>query len=273
MSAAVFSPASAFTVIAGPCVIESEQLVMDIAREVKALGERRGVEIIFKASYDKANRTSIESFRGPGLQEGLRILSRVRDELGLRVTTDFHEPGHAARVAEAVDVLQVPAFLSRQTDMLVAAARTGRAVNVKKGQFLAPPEVSGIVDKLRGAGASDIAVTERGTSFGYHRLVVDFSGVAEMRQLCPVVFDATHSVQLPGSLGSESGGRRESVRDLALAAAAVGVDALFVEVHPEPDRALSDAASSIPVAELDALVADVMRVRSALRGPSGTGGS
>jgi 2-dehydro-3-deoxyphosphooctonate aldolase (KDO 8-P synthase) len=253
-------------VIAGPCVIESEQLVMDVAREVKAVGERCGVEIVFKASYDKANRTSIKSFRGPGLQEGLRILSRVRNELGLRVTTDFHEPRHAATVAETVDLLQVPAFLSRQTDMLVAAAKTGRIVNVKKGQFLAPAEVRGIVEKLRWAGAAEIWVTERGTSFGYHRLVVDFSGLAEMRRLCPVVFDATHSVQLPGGLGSESGGRREAVRDLALAAAAVGVDALFLEVHPEPDRALSDAASCIPVAELEPLVADVMRVRAAVGG-------
>jgi 2-dehydro-3-deoxyphosphooctonate aldolase (KDO 8-P synthase) len=257
---------SPFLVIAGPCVIESEQLAMDVAREVMAVGERCGVEVIFKASYDKANRTSIESFRGPGLEEGLRILSSVRNELDLRVTTDFHEPRHAAAVAEVVDLLQVPAFLSRQTDMLVAAARTGRAVNVKKGQFLAPADVRGIVDKLRWAGATEISVTERGTSFGYHRLVVDFSSLAEMRQLCPVVFDATHSVQLPGALGSESGGRREHVRDLALAAAAVGVDALFLEVHPEPDRALSDAASCIPVTELEPLVADVMRVRSALGG-------
>jgi 2-dehydro-3-deoxyphosphooctonate aldolase (KDO 8-P synthase) len=254
-----------FTVIAGPCVIESERLALEVAHDVKSVGERCGVEMIFKASYDKANRTSIDSFRGPGLEEGLRVLGRVRDEVGLKVTTDFHEPRHAAAVAQTVDVLQVPAFLSRQTDMLVAAARTGRPVNVKKGQFLAPAEVRGVVDKLRSAGASEIMVTERGTSFGYHRLVVDFAGIGELKQLgCPVVFDATHSVQLPGGRGSESGGRREAVRDLALAAAAVGVDALFVEVHPDPDRALSDAASCIPVSELAPLVADVIRVRSAL---------
>lgn len=266
MTIADLRSAFPFTLIAGPCVIESEQLVMDLAREIKAIGERCGVEVVFKASYDKANRTSIESFRGPGLEEGLRILRRVRKELRLRVTTDFHEPRHAATVAESVDVLQVPAFLSRQTDMLVAAAKTGRMVNVKKGQFLAPAEVRGIVEKLRWAGAIEMAVTERGTSFGYHRLVVDFTGVAEMRRLCPVVFDATHSVQRPGGLGSETGGRREDVRGLALAAAAVGVDGLFVEVHPEPETALSDRASCIPVAELEPLVSDVMRVRAALGG-------
>jgi 2-dehydro-3-deoxyphosphooctonate aldolase (KDO 8-P synthase) len=256
---------SRFTVIAGPCVIESEALVLEVARHVRSVGERCGVETVFKASYDKANRTSIESFRGPGLEEGLRILRRVRDEVGIRVITDFHEPGHAAAVAESVDVLQVPAFLSRQTDMLVAAARTGRPVNVKKGQFLAPGQVGSIVKKLRSAGAREIMITERGTSFGYQRLVVDFAGIGEMRELgCPLVFDATHSVQLPGARGTESGGQREAVRDLALAAMAVGFDALFLEVHPEPDRALSDAASCIPLTELEPLVADALRVRAAL---------
>ena len=260
---------SGFTVIAGPCVIESEGFVLDLAREVKSVGERCGVEMVFKASYDKANRTSIDSFRGPGLEEGLRILARVRDEVGIAVLTDFHEPGHAAAVAEAVDVLQVPAFLSRQTDMLVAAARTGRPVNVKKGQFLAPGQLGAIVEKLRSAGAIQIMITERGTSFGYQRLVVDFAGVGEMRGLgCPLVFDATHSVQLPGGLGTESGGQREAVRDLALAAMAVGFDALFLEVHPQPERALSDAASCIALTELEPLVADALRVRAALGHPT-----
>jgi 2-dehydro-3-deoxyphosphooctonate aldolase (KDO 8-P synthase) len=269
MSHECISPRAAFTVIAGPCVIESEELALDIAWQVKCVGERSGVQAIFKASYDKANRTSIESFRGPGLDEGLRILRRVREEVGIPVLTDFHEPGHAAAVADAVDVLQVPAFLSRQTDMLVAAARTGRPVNVKKGQFLAPWQVAGIVEKLRSAGAREITITERGTSFGYERLVVDFAGVGEMRTFgCPLVFDATHSVQLPGARGKESGGQRGAVRGLALAAMAVGFDSLFLEVHPDPDRALSDAASCIPVGDLDPLVADALRVRAAAGHPA-----
>jgi 2-dehydro-3-deoxyphosphooctonate aldolase (KDO 8-P synthase) len=252
-------------VIAGPCVIESEESTLEVAREVRAVGERCGVEMIFKASYDKANRSSIESYRGPGLEAGLRILERVRSELGTRLLTDFHAPDQAAAVAKVVDVLQVPAFLCRQTDMLVAAARTGRAVNVKKGQFLAPVDMVNIVDKLRSAGAKEIMLTERGTTFGYQRLVVDFAGIAEMRKLgCPLVFDATHSVQLPGGRGKQSGGQREAIRDLALAAAAVGFDALFLEVHPDPDQALSDAATQLPLTDLEPLLSDVLAVRAAL---------
>jgi 2-dehydro-3-deoxyphosphooctonate aldolase (KDO 8-P synthase) len=232
--------------IAGPDLIESESHALTMARALADIARSREVPLVFKASFDKANRTSVESERGPGLDEGLRILSRIKDETGLAITTDFHAPEQAEILAPVVDLLQVPAFLSRQTDMLLAAARTGRCVNVKKGQFLAPGDVEHIVGKLRSAGGERILITERGTTFGYHNLVVDFRTLARLRATgIPVCFDATHSVQLPGAADGRSGGEREFVASLARAAVAVGVDALFFEVHDDPDNALCDGPNQL----------------------------
>jgi 2-dehydro-3-deoxyphosphooctonate aldolase (KDO 8-P synthase) len=252
--------------IAGPCVIEGEEFTLRHARKVADAGQRHGVPAVFKSSFDKANRSSAKSFRGPGLVEGLRILARVKQEVGLPVLTDVHETSQCARAAEVVDVLQIPAFLSRQTDLLVAAARTGRAVNVKKGQFLAPEDMKNAVDKLREGGCEQVLLTERGASFGYHNLIVDMRSLLTMRQYAPVCFDATHSVQRPGSQGTSSGGDRSLAPALARAAAAVGIDALFCEVHEDPDRALSDGPNSLTFPAWEALLADVLRVRSALGG-------
>ncbi|MDW8106954.1 MAG: 3-deoxy-8-phosphooctulonate synthase, partial [Armatimonadota bacterium] len=227
--------------IAGPCVIESSELCQRVAAHMTHLCEQLGVPYIFKASFDKANRTSHESFRGLGLEEGLEVLARVRREFGVPVTTDIHESWQAEPVAQVVDLLQIPAFLCRQTDLLAAAARTGKPVNVKKGQFLAPWDVGHIIAKLQAFGARGILITERGVSFGYNTLVVDMAGLPIMRSFgVPVVFDATHSAQRPGGAGARSGGNREAIEPLARAAVAVGVDALFMEVHPDPPRALSD---------------------------------
>jgi 2-dehydro-3-deoxyphosphooctonate aldolase (KDO 8-P synthase) len=250
--------------IAGPCSIESEQLTLDIAVSVKAMCERLGMPYVFKASYDKANRSSSDSFRGPGMTAGLRVLARVRDEVGVPVVTDVHEPAHCAPVAEVVDLLQIPAFLCRQTDLLVAAANTGRPVSVKKGQWVSPQEMANAVDKLTGAGATGVLLTERGSSFGYNNLVVDFRGLEIMRRTgCPVVFDATHSVQMPGGLGNRSGGQREFVPVLARAAVAVGIDALFMEVHPDPDNALSDGPNMVPLSELERLLSELLALHAA----------
>lgn len=254
------------TLIAGPCVIESEALCLQVAREVKAICERLGISYIFKASFDKANRTSLHSFRGPGIEEGLRVLATVKGEVGVPVTTDIHEPWQAERAAEVVDLLQIPAFLCRQTDLLVAAARTGKPVNVKKGQFMAPWDMRHVVEKLRESGAVGVMLTERGVSFGYNTLVVDFTSLPQMRALgVPVVFDATHSVQLPGGAGSRSGGRREFIPHLVRAAVAVGVDALFMEVHPDPDAGLSDPATMFPLGELEPLLRQVVSIRAAVQ--------
>ncbi|MCS7309892.1 MAG: 3-deoxy-8-phosphooctulonate synthase [Armatimonadetes bacterium] len=254
--------------IAGPCVIESEVLCLQVAREVKALCERLGIPYIFKASFDKANRTSLHSFRGLGIEEGLRILAAVREEVGVPVTTDIHEPWQAERAAQVVDLLQIPAFLCRQTDLLVAAARTGKPVNVKKGQFMAPWDMRHVVEKLRESGAAGVMLTERGVSFGYNTLVVDFTSLPQMRALgVPVVFDATHSVQLPGGAGSRSGGRREFIPHLVRAAVAVGVDALFMEVHPDPDRGLSDPATMFPLGELEELLQQVVAIHQVTSNP------
>jgi 2-dehydro-3-deoxyphosphooctonate aldolase (KDO 8-P synthase) len=250
--------------IAGPCVIEGEEFTLRHARKVADASQRHGVAAVFKSSFDKANRSSGKSFRGPGLAEGLRILSRVKKEIGLPVLTDVHESLQCAPAAEVADVLQIPAFLSRQTDLLLAAARTGRAVNVKKGQFLAPEDMRNVVEKLHEGGARDILLTERGVSFGYHNLVVDMRSLVVLRQLAPVCFDATHSVQQPGAQGTSSGGDRDFAPALARAAAAVGIDALFCEVHEDPDRALSDGPNSLTFPMWDALVADVLRIRRAL---------
>lgn len=248
--------------IAGPCVIESEEHVHWLAREI---GRRAG-PFVFKASFDKANRSSIHSWRGPGLREGLRILSGLKAE-GFAILTDIHEPSQAEAAAEVADVLQIPAFLCRQTDLLLAAGRTGRVVNLKKGQFLAPSEMRHAVEKVASTGNEKILVTERGTTFGYHNLVVDMRSLILLRQTgCPVIFDATHSVQLPGAAGGRSAGQAEFIEPLARAAVAVGVDGLFVEVHEAPERALSDGPNSLPLERLAPLLEQLRRIGDALRG-------
>ncbi|MHA2621619.1 MAG: 3-deoxy-8-phosphooctulonate synthase [bacterium JZ-2024 1] len=250
----------------GPCVIESEDLVFQVARFVRDIGAEFKCPVVFKASYDKANRSSGKSFRGPGLAEGLKILSAVKREFGIPVTTDIHQPHEAESAASVADLLQIPAFLCRQTDLLIAAAATTRPVNVKKGQFMAPEEMANVVEKLQSAGATSILLTERGTCFGYHNLVVDFRGIAIMRSLgVPVIFDITHSLQSPGGRGTASGGDRRFARPLARAAAAVGVDGIFAEIHPRPESALSDPDTQIPLSEVRALISEILQIDSARR--------
>jgi len=251
--------------IAGPCVIEGEDFTLEVAERLQAICRQAGVPLIFKASYDKANRSSGRSFRGPGPEEGLRILEKVRGATGLPVTTDVHDASQVAAAADAVDLLQIPAFLCRQTDLLVAAAKTGRPINVKKGQFLAPQDAKNIVEKVVSAGNPNLLLTERGTTFGYNNLVVDMRALTVLRSFgSPVVFDATHSVQLPGGAGAASSGQREFVAPLARAAVAVGVDGIFLEVHPEPDRAPSDGPNMLPLEALPPLLATLRRVREAV---------
>ena len=253
------------TLIAGPCVIESEDFTLKMATEIRQICDRLQIPLIFKSSFDKANRTAIDSFRGQTIEEGLSILQRVKDEIDVPVLTDIHESYQAEIVAEVVDVLQIPAFLCRQTDLLLAAAKTGRTINVKKGQFLAPWDMKNVIKKLEAGGAENILLTERGTSFGYNTLVVDFRSLPQMRELgYPVVFDATHSVQMPGGAGTKSGGQRHFVPYLASAAAAVGIDALFMEVHENPDVAFSDGPNMVPLAKLEAVLKQVLSVRQAL---------
>jgi 2-dehydro-3-deoxyphosphooctonate aldolase (KDO 8-P synthase) len=253
--------------IAGPCVIESHELTLTIADRLRQLSERLAVPLIFKASFDKANRTSGKSFRGPGLHEGLRTLEAVKRRTGLPVTTDFHEAEQAAPVAEVCDLLQVPAFLARQTDLLQAAGRTGRAVNVKKGQFMAPWDMRHVVTKMAEVGNRRVLLTERGASFGYGQLVSDMRAIPWMQELgCPVIFDATHSVQMPGAAGDRSGGDRRMVPFLARAAVACGCDGLFLETHPRPDEALSDGPNMIALDDLPALVECCLRLRQAVEG-------
>jgi len=251
--------------MAGPCVIESLEHCLLVGEAARRVCESLGIPFVFKASFDKANRSSLESFRGPGLEEGLKILARVRSRLGVPVLSDIHEPSQAAAAGQVLDVIQIPAFLCRQTDLLVAAARTGRPVNIKKGQFVAPEQMRLAVDKVRQAGNSQVMVTERGTFFGYGRLVNDFAGLSLMRQFAPVIFDATHSCQLPGGGGSVTGGQREMVPVLARAAAAVGVDALFMEVHDRPDQAKSDAATVWPVDRLRGVLEACLKAAEAAR--------
>jgi 2-dehydro-3-deoxyphosphooctonate aldolase (KDO 8-P synthase) len=251
-------------VIAGPCVIESEDLVVEMAHTLAAMAERLGVALVFKSSFDKANRSSIESYRGPGLEEGLRVLGIVKAETGLPVITDVHEPDQCGPAAEVCDVLQIPAFLCRQTDLVVAAARTGRAVNVKKGQFMAPDDMRKIVDKARAAGNSKVTVTERGASFGYHNLVVDMRSFAMLHEDgIPVIYDVTHSLQLPGG-GAESGGLRRYAEPLARAAVAAGADGVFLEVHPDPEHARSDAAVQLDPDRAERLLRSLIAVRKAV---------
>ncbi|HKH45302.1 MAG TPA: 3-deoxy-8-phosphooctulonate synthase [Thermoanaerobaculia bacterium] len=251
-------------VVAGPCVIESEDLVLDTAHTLAAMAERLGVGLIFKSSFDKANRSALGSFRGPGLEEGLRVLRLVKEETGLPVLTDVHEPEQCAPAAEVCDVLQIPAFLCRQTDLVVAAARTGRAVNIKKGQFMAPDDMRKIVDKARSAGNDKVTVTERGASFGYHNLVVDMRSFAMLQdEGIPVIYDVTHSLQLPGG-GTESGGQRRFAEPLARAAIAAGADGVFLEIHPDPERALSDSAVQLPPERAEALLRSLLGLRKTL---------
>ena len=251
--------------IAGPCVIESAELLDTVAERLVAINKALGTDIIFKASFDKANRTSISSFRGPGLEQGLRMLADVRAKWGLRLLTDIHEAWQAAPVGEVVDVIQIPAFLCRQTDLLVAAAKTGRAVNVKKGQFLSPYDMKYVVSKLRGAGATEIWQTERGSSFGYGNLVVDMRALAIMSEnQTPVIIDATHSTQLPGRGGGVSGGERKYAPLIAKAAIAAGADGVFIETHPSPENAISDSATQLPLGELENLVKTCLKIRAAI---------
>lgn len=253
------------TVIAGPCLAESRELCLRVGEAVKSLCDELGFNYVFKASFDKANRTSGSSVRGAGIDEGLSMLQEVKRELGLPVTSDIHLPEQAKMAAEVIDVIQIPAFLCRQTDLLQAAAETGKAVNVKKGQFLAPQDTKNIVDKLRSFEASGIVLTERGTSFGYNTLVVDMPGLEIMRSYgVPVCFDATHSAQRPGGAGTSTGGVRESIPAMARAATAVGIDALFLEVHPDPEHAMSDAATQWPLDRARELLEQVRAVREAV---------
>ncbi|MBS0180807.1 MAG: 3-deoxy-8-phosphooctulonate synthase [Nitrospira sp.] len=252
--------------IAGPCVIESEQLVMDTAGRVAEMTKALGIPYIFKSSFDKANRTSIKSFRGPGINDGLAILKKVKDHLAIPVLTDVHTEEQATEAGKVVDVLQIPAFLCRQTDLLIAAAQTGKVVNVKKGQFLSPIEMGNAVKKIEECGSRRILLTERGSSFGYNNLVVDMRSFPIMRNLgYPVVFDATHSVQLPGGGGTKSSGQREFVEPLACAAAGAGVDGFFMEVHPNPDEALSDGPNMVPLHQLKSLLERIMRICDAAK--------
>lgn len=252
--------------IAGPCVIETETLILDTASELKKIGDELGVPVIFKSSFDKANRSSIDSYRGPGIEEGLRILQRVKDELGMPVLTDVHEDTPLNEVASVVDVLQTPAFLSRQTNFIVNVCSQGVPVNIKKGQFLAPLDMLQVANKAKSTGNQQIMVCERGASFGYNNLVSDMRSLSLMRQTgCPVVYDATHSVQMPGGLGNASGGQREMVPVLARAAVAAGVAGVFMECHPDPAKAMSDGPNSWPLSKVKALMQQLMDIDSVVK--------
>lgn len=255
-----------FQLIAGPCVMESEEMVLSIAGEMKRITDELGIPYVFKASFDKANRTSIHSFRGPGLEEGLLILQKVKDTYGLPICTDIHEAWQAAPAAEVADILQIPAFLCRQTDLLVAAARTGKCINIKKAQFLAAWDMKNCLDKVRQTGNDNVMLCERGTSFGYNTLVVDMTGLRVMKDMgVPVIFDATHSVQKPGGNGTSTGGNREYVEYLAKAAIAVGADGLFMETHPDPDHAKSDGPNMVPLGQMKELLRKLQRVYEAVQ--------
>lgn len=254
------------TIIAGPCVIESRELTLRIAEELKTICERLALPLVFKASYDKANRTSSAAFRGLGMQEGLAILDEVHQQFNVPVVTDIHLPEQAAEAAQACQLLQIPAFLARQTDLLVAAAKTGRPVNVKKGQFMAPTDMKNVLGKLNASGASGVLLCERGTFFGYGRLVNDMQSLPIMRSFgVPVVFDATHSVQQPGGLGDATGGNRQMVAPLARAAVAVGVDAVFLETHPDPDQSPSDGPNMVPLTDVQFLLKQLKDIAQLVR--------
>jgi 2-dehydro-3-deoxyphosphooctonate aldolase (KDO 8-P synthase) len=261
MSDVLHSGRSPLFVIAGPCVIESAELCLSIARHLKGICDRLGLTYIFKASFDKANRSSNASFRGPGLEDGLVVLDRIKREVGVPVLSDIHEPGQAAEAGKVLDVLQVPAFLARQTDLLLACGRTGRTVNIKKGQFMSPQEMQNAAEKVRSTGNDKVWLTERGTFFGYNRLVNDFTAIPVMKSFhCPVVFDVTHSTQQPAGLGSSSGGNPQFSPMLARAAVAAGVDGLFLECHPEPRNAKSDAATMLSLSEVEPLLTSCRQI-------------
>ena len=255
-----------FQLIAGPCVIESEEMVLSIAAEMKAITDELGIPYTFKASFDKANRTSIQGFRGPGIEEGLRILQKVKDTYGLPICTDIHEAWQAEPAARVADILQIPAFLCRQTDLLVAAAKTGKCVNIKKAQFLAAWDMKNCLEKVRQSGNNNVMLCERGTSFGYNTLVVDMTGLRVMKDMgVPVIFDATHSVQKPGGNGTSTGGNREYVEYLAKAAIAVGADGLFMETHPDPDHAKSDGSNMVSLGQMKELLMKLQKVYFAVQ--------
>lgn len=252
--------------IAGPCVIESEDATLRLARQLKTIAQKLGFPLIFKASYDKANRTSVNSYRGPGLKEGLEILAAVKKEVGVPVLSDVHETSQVFPASQVLDVIQIPAFLCRQTDLIMTAARQGKPVNIKKGQFLSPPEIAPILEKAHAAQNRRILITERGTTFGYNNLVVDMRSLVMMRKLgVPLIFDATHSVQLPGGRGQASGGDREFIAPLAFAAAAVGIDGLYLEVHPNPNEALCDGPNSLRLSEVTALLKKAKKIASLVK--------
>lgn len=258
------SPGQSLFLIAGPCVIESEEITLKIAESVARIASDLGIPTLFKASFDKANRTSISSFRGPGLEKGLRILEKAREATGLAVTSDIHETHQAETAASVLDLLQIPAFLCRQTDLIVSAAKTGKPINVKKSQFLAPWDMKNVVEKARSAGANDIFVTERGSTFGYNNLVVDMRSMPLLKETgCPVIFDATHSVQKPGGKGTSTGGDRSMVPTLAKAAVVAGCDGLFFETHPDPDNALSDGPNMLKTKDLKDLLTKLIAIKNA----------
>jgi 2-dehydro-3-deoxyphosphooctonate aldolase (KDO 8-P synthase) len=252
-------------IIAGPCVIESQDVVFRSAENLKEICERLKLPLIFKSSYDKANRTSLNSFRGPGIEKGLQILDEVKKKFAIPVLTDVHSSEEAERAADVVDVLQVPAFLCRQTDLIIAASKTGKPVNIKKGQFLAPHDVKNIIDKFVSTGNNQLTITERGVSFGYNNLVVDYRAFPIMKSFgYPVVFDVTHSLQLPGGLGASSGGQREFAEPLARAAVAAGADGLFLEVHPDPEKALCDGPNMIHLNDLEKMLTTIANIKKAM---------
>jgi 2-dehydro-3-deoxyphosphooctonate aldolase (KDO 8-P synthase) len=252
--------AKRLVLFAGPCAAESFDICLETGTKVKAICDKLGIDYVFKASFDKANRTSTGSYRGPSMDMGLEILAMVKQHLKVPVVTDVHESYQCDEVAQVVDVLQIPAFLCRQTDLLKAAARTGKAIKIKKGQFMAPEDMKYAIDKVRGEGNNDVFLTERGASFGYHNLVVDMRSLPIMRQYTPVVFDVTHSIQQPGGMGGSSGGQREFAPYLARAAAAVGVDGFFIETHPNPAKALSDGPNMIPLNEMEAFITEIKKI-------------
>jgi len=257
----IFGGKKPLVLIAGPCVIESPSGTLKIAEAIKKITSKLGVPFVFKASYDKANRTSIKSFRGPGIEEGLKVLSQIKSKLNVPVLSDVHDIEQIKIAAEVLDIIQIPAFLCRQTDLIVAAAKTGKAVNVKKGQFMAPWDVNGIVKKMEEAGNRNLLLTERGVSFGYNNLITDFRALPVMRSTgYPVIFDATHSVQKPGGLGTSSGGESQYIPLLARCAVAAGVDAIFLETHPNPAKALSDGPNSLPLKNLEKLLKDLIAI-------------
>jgi len=259
-------PEQPLLIISGPCVIENYETPHLIAAFLKDLTQRLGLNLIFKASFDKANRTSIDSFRGPGIDAGLDILARIKSEVGVKVISDVHRISDVAKAAAVLDIIQVPAFLCRQTDFILEIAKTGRPVNIKKGQFLSPADMANVVNKVKSTGNKNILLTERGATFGYNNLVVDFRGIGIMQQTgCPVIFDATHSVQLPGGAGDSSGGQREFAPVLAKAAVATGVDGVFMEVHPDPDNALCDGPNSLYLDTLETMFKGLIRIREAVQ--------